>query len=76
MPFDGSNYNPPQRQPINGALAALNAARNAFLKVNNRPADTPCRLTPIGNGDLAVTVDHEAEAENHRIIAARRQAGG
>ena len=76
MPFDGSNYNPPQRQPINGALAALNAAGNAFLKVNNLPVDTPCRLTPLSNGEVFITVDHEAAAENARIIAARRQAGG
>jgi hypothetical protein len=89
MPLDGSSYNPgPQRQPINGELAAMNAAANAFLKANRLPADTPCTVTlaagvfpiPTDGSPLVipwhVTVDHAAAAENERIIAARRQAGG
>ena len=57
MPFDGISYNPPQRQPINGALASINAAVNAFLKVSNLPADTPCKVTLLSSGEAVIAVD-------------------
>jgi hypothetical protein len=71
MPFDGFSYNPPQRQPVNASLAVTNAAVNAFLKANNLTAGTPCRVAALASGELSVTVDREAAANNERISAAR-----
>ena len=74
MPFDGSNFNRPERQPINGLLAEVNAQTNAWRKANSLPPDTPVKVSVVG-GYRVFAVDHQGIAENAALLAAHKRAG-